>query len=50
MRRLIVWATVISGVAAAYLMYKRGESLGTIAQKTVTDPIGSFTREVSKAV
>ena len=50
MRRLILWATVISGVAAAYLMYRRGESVGTIASKTMSNPVGSLASEISHAV
>lgn len=50
MRRLIVWATVLSGAAAAYLMYRRGESLGTIAKNTISNPIGTFASEVRNAM
>ena len=46
MRRFIFWATVASGAVAAYLMFKRGESLGQIAQKTVGNPIGSLVNEL----
>ena len=49
MKKLFFWATIASGVGAAYLMYKRGESLGNIAQKTVTNPIGTFATEVKNA-
>jgi hypothetical protein len=41
--KTILYATVISGFVAAYLMYRRrGESLVSIARKTVTNPIGSL--------
>ncbi len=50
MRRLIVWASLISGVVAAYLMYKRGESLGNIAQKATTNPIGTLATEIKNAI
>ncbi len=50
LRRLFVLATVICGVAAAYLMYRRGESLGAIAKKTITNPVGTFASEVRDAV
>ena len=48
--KLIVYATVISGFVAAYLMYKRGESLVAIARKTVTNPVGSLVSEVQNVV
>jgi hypothetical protein len=50
LRRLFVLATVISGVAAAYLMYRRGESLGAIAKKTLANPLGALASEVRGAV
>jgi hypothetical protein len=46
MSKLILYATVISGFVAAYLMYRRGESLGTIAKQAVTNPVGSLISEV----
>ena len=49
-RKLILLATVISGVVAAYLMYRRGESLGAIAKNTITNPVGSLVSEVKNAV
>jgi hypothetical protein len=48
--RIIVYATVISGFAAAYLMYKRGESMIAIARETVTNPVGSLVSEVKNVV
>ena len=48
--KIIVCATVISGLVAAYLMYKRGESMIAIARKTVTNPVGSLVSEVQNAV
>jgi hypothetical protein len=50
MRRVLFWGTVIAGVAAAYMMYRRGESLGTIAQRTVSNPLGSLVTELNTAV
>jgi uncharacterized protein (DUF697 family) len=50
MRKVILFATVASGFVAAYLMYRRGESLGSIARQTVTDPVGSLVSEVKNAV
>jgi hypothetical protein len=49
MRKVIFGGTVIAGVAAAYLMYRRGESLGTIAGRTVTSPVGSLVTELHTA-
>jgi hypothetical protein len=49
MKKVFLWGTVIAGVAAAYLMYRRGEGLGTIAVKAVTNPIGSFVSELETA-
>jgi hypothetical protein len=46
LRRLFVLATVISGIAAAYLMYRRGASLGAIAKKTLINPVGALASEV----
>ena len=46
MRRFIFWATIASGVVAAYMMYRRGESLPKIAGKTVLNPIGSLVNEL----
>jgi hypothetical protein len=50
LKRLFVIATIISGVAAAYLMYRRGESLGAIAKKTLTNPVGALASEVRNAM
>jgi hypothetical protein len=50
MRKFIFYATIASGCVAAYLMYRRGESLGTIATRTITNPIGSLVTEVKSAV
>jgi hypothetical protein len=50
MRRVIFWATIISGIGAAYLMYRRGAPIGTIATKTVTSPIGTFATELKAAL
>jgi hypothetical protein len=47
LRKLFVFATIASGVVAAYLMYRRGEALGTIARRTITNPVGSLISEVS---
>jgi hypothetical protein len=46
MSKLILFATIASGVIAAYLMYRRGEPLGTIAKQAITNPVGSLMTEV----
>ena len=50
MNKLILFATIASGIVAAYLMYKRGESIGTIAKNTITNPIGSLVTEVKNTI
>ena len=50
MSKVILYATIISGFVAAYLMYRRGESVVSIARKTVTNPIGSLVTEVKNVV
>ena len=50
LRRVIFLATVASGLIAAYLMYRRGESMMSIARQTVTNPLGSLVSEVKRAV
>ncbi len=50
MKRFFYWASIAAGVAAAYLMYRRGESVGTIAQKTMSNPVDSLVNEVQQAV
>jgi hypothetical protein len=49
LQRLIVVATFIAGVAAAYLMRRRGEPLLNIAKKAITNPVGSLATEVQNA-
>ena len=48
-RKLIVWGSVLSGAVAAYLMYKRGTPLFTIARKTISNPIGALAGELRGA-
>jgi len=50
MKRLALFATVACGFVAAYLMYLRGESLGSIAKQIITNPVGSLVSEVKNAV
>lgn len=50
MRKVILYGTIIAGVIAAYLMYRRGESLTSIAKQAVTNPVGSMVSEVKNAV
>jgi hypothetical protein len=48
--KIIVYATVVSGFVAAFLMYRCGESMVAIARKTVTNPVGSLVSEVKNVV
>jgi hypothetical protein len=48
-RKLFVAGMIVSGVAAAILMYRRGESLFGIARKAITNPVGSLVSEVETA-
>jgi hypothetical protein len=48
--KVVLYATVMSGFVAAYLMYRRGESMVSIAKKTVTNPVGSLVSEVKNVV
>lgn len=50
MKRLIFWGTILAGGAAAYLAYKRGEYVTTIAKRTFTNPLGTFASEVKQAI
>jgi hypothetical protein len=50
MGRLILFATIASGIIAAYLMYKRGEPIGAIAKNTISNPIGSLVNEVKNKI
>lgn len=49
MRKLVVWGSVLAGAVAAYMMYKRGTPIGTIAKKTITNPVGSLVTELKNA-
>jgi len=46
MKRVLFWGTIVAGAVAAYLMYRRGESVGIIAVRTVTNPVGSLVSEL----
>jgi hypothetical protein len=48
--RVIVYGTIIAGVIAAYLMYRRGESLTSIAKQAIANPVGSMVSEVKNAI
>jgi len=45
MRRLFFWATIASGVVAAYMMLRRGESIPRTAAKAISNPVGSLVQE-----
>ena len=46
MRKFFLYATIASGALAAYLMLKRGESLGNVAKETLQNPFGSLVTEL----
>jgi hypothetical protein len=48
-RKLVILAIVASGIAAACLMYRRGESLMGIARKAIANPLGALASEVETA-
>jgi hypothetical protein len=50
MKRALFWGTIVAGAVAAYLMYRRGEAMGTIAVRTVTNPVGSLVTELANSV
>jgi hypothetical protein len=49
MRKLLFYATVVSGVVAAVLMLRRGESLPTIAREATQNPVGALASELQSA-
>jgi hypothetical protein len=49
MRRILFWATLASGVIAAYLMSRRGAPVTEIAQKAIGNPVGSLVNELKEA-
>ena len=49
MKRVLFWGTIVAGAVAAYMMYRRGESMGTIAVRAVTNPVGSLVTELQTA-
>ncbi len=46
MKRVLFWGTIVAGAVAAYMMYRRGESIGMIAVRAVTNPVGSLVSEL----
>ena len=50
MKRLFFWVTLASGVTAAVLMARRGESFGNIAKKAISNPFGTLGNEVKTAL
>ncbi|HEV2280198.1 MAG TPA: hypothetical protein VGS02_18610 [Acidobacteriaceae bacterium] len=45
MRKFLFWATVAAGAVAAYMMYRRGEDITTIARESIQHPVKSLVRE-----
>ena len=50
MKRLFFWVTLASGVTAAVLMARRGESFGNIAKKAINNPFGALGSELKGAL
>ena len=50
MKRAFLWATVLTGATAAYLMYRRGVAPGTIFKDTLSHPVRSFAKELQNAM
>jgi hypothetical protein len=48
--KVIIYCTVIFGFVAANLTYPRGESMLSIARKTVSNRVGSLVSEVKNVV
>ena len=46
MRKLFLYATLISGALAAYLLFKRGVPLNKIAEDVLQNPIGTLVHEL----
>jgi hypothetical protein len=49
MKNVLFWLTVGAGAVAGWLMFRRGESLGTISREAVTHPVSSLVREAQNA-
>jgi hypothetical protein len=49
MKKALFWGTIVAGAVAAYMMYRRGESVGAIAVRAVTNPVGSLVSELQEA-
>ncbi len=49
MRKAITWGSIIAGAVAAYLMYKRGTPVMTIAKKAIMNPVGALVGELKNA-
>lgn len=46
MKRVFLWGMVAAGLGAAYLARRRGESVLSIAKKTIPNPFGSLRDEI----
>jgi hypothetical protein len=49
-RKIFALFTITAGAAAAYLMYRRGESPFSIARSTLLNPVGALASEIQNAV
>lgn len=48
-RRTVFWLAAISGLAAAYMMYRRGEPLGKSIKRAANHPVGELAHELTEA-
>lgn len=46
MRRMFMWGAVASGLIAAYMMHRRGESVFRIARTTIFNPFDALKSEI----
>ena len=50
MKKLFVWGTVLSGVGAAYLMYRRGVPILKVVKSAMANPVGTLITELKTAL
>lgn len=50
MKKVIFWGTMAAGVAAAYLMVKRGAPLTEVLTNTLRNPFGALGNEIHQAL
>ena len=47
MRKLILWTSILSAAAAAYLMFKRGVPAREIVENIAEHPVGTLVHELT---